>query len=137
MIVLGLKCFSHDTGAAILSDHGDELKVVAITEARLNRRKHSFAYPLMSIAYCLEGIGLDNLADVDLICMDRHMETWPDKNSQFGYERALNRYHPRYDDNYRWNFLIEQSINFDSTTPLDNLLYRKFISIKLKHLNYV
>jgi carbamoyltransferase len=115
MIVLGLKCFSHDTGAAILSDHGDELKVVAITEARLNRRKHSFAYPLMSIAYCLEGIGLDNLADVDLICMDRHIETWPDKNSQFGYRRALNRYHPRYDDNYRWNFLIEQSINFDST----------------------
>ena len=84
MIVLGLKCFSHDTGAAILSDHEGKLKVVAISEARLNRRKHSFAYPLMSIAYCLASLGLDSLDDVDLICIDRHMEIWPDRNSQFG-----------------------------------------------------
>ena len=115
MIVLGLKCSSHDTGAAILSDHEGDLKVIAIAEARLNRRKHSFAYPLMSIAYCLEGMGLSSLNDVDLICIDRHMEMWPDKNSQFGYERALKRYLPRYDDNYRWNYLIEQSINFDKS----------------------
>ena len=115
MIVLGLKCYSHDTGAAILSDHEDNLKVIAITEARLNRRKHSFAYPLMSIAYCLKGLGLSSLDDVDLICIDRHMEIWPDDNSQFGYQRALKRYQPRYDDNHRWNFLIEQSIKFNPT----------------------
>ena len=115
MIVLGLKCFSHDTGAAILSDHEGKLKVVAISEARLNRRKHSFAYPLMSIAYCLASLGLDSLDDVDLICIDRHMEIWPDRNSQFGYQNALKRYQPRYDDNHRWNYLIEQSIKFDQS----------------------
>ena len=115
MIVLGLKCFSHDTGAAILSDHEGTLKVIGISEARLNRRKHSFAYPLMSIAYCLAGLGLDNLDDVDLICIDRHMEKWPNKNSQVGYNKALKRYQPRYDDNHRWNYLIEQSIKFDQS----------------------
>jgi len=43
MIVLGLKCYSQDTGATIISDQGGSLKIYAITEARLNRRKHSFA----------------------------------------------------------------------------------------------
>jgi carbamoyltransferase len=113
MIVLGLKCYSHDTGAAIVSDQGGTLKIHAIAEARLNRRKHSFAYPLLSIAYCLASLGLDSLDDVDLICIDRHMETWPEKGSQFGYQNALKRHHPRYDDNHRWSYLIEQSINFD------------------------
>ncbi len=115
MIVLGLKCFSHDTGAAILSDHEGKIEIFAISEARLNRRKHSFAYPLMSIAHCLASLGLDSLDDVDLICLDRHMEIWPDKTSQFGYQKALMRYHPRYDDNHRWNYLIEQSIKFDQS----------------------
>ena len=115
MIVLGLKCYSHATGAAILSDHEGSLKVVAIAEARLNRRKHSFSYPLMSIAYCLAGLGLNTLDEVDLICIDRHMEEWPDKDSQFGYNKALKRYHPRYDDNHRWNYLIEQSIKLDQS----------------------
>ena len=113
MIILGLKCYSHDTGAAILSDHGGKLKVNAISEARLNRRKHSFSYPLMSISYCLSSLGLSNLDDVDLICIDRHMEKWPERNSQFGYQNALKRYLPRYDDNHRWNYLIEQTIKFD------------------------
>ena len=85
MIVLGLKCYSHDTGAAIISDQGGSKKIYATAEARLNRRKHSFAYPLMLIAYCLGALGLDSLDDVDLICNDRHMETWPEKDSQFGY----------------------------------------------------
>ena len=113
MIVLGLKCYSHDTGAAIVSDQDGSLKIHAITEARLNRRKHSFAYPLMSIAYCLSSLGLESLEDVDLICIDRHMGTWPKKGSQFGYQNALRRHHPRYDDNHRWNYLAEQSIQFD------------------------
>ena len=113
MIVLGLKCYSHDTGAAIISDQNGSLKISAIAESRLNRRKHSFAYPLMSIDYCLSSIGIDNLADVDLICIDKHMEKWPQKRSQYSRENVVKRYQPRYDDNHRWNFLIEQSINFD------------------------
>ena len=73
MIVLGLKCFSHDTGAAIVTDRAGTLEITAISEARLNRRKHSFTYPLMSIAYCLEALGLERLDEVDAICTDRHM----------------------------------------------------------------
>ena len=113
MIVLGLKCYSHDTGAAILSDRAGSLQIIAISEARLNRRKHSFTYPLMSIAYCLDSLGLASLDQVDLICIDRHMEEWPERGSQFGYANALARHHPRYDDNHRWNYLVEQTIKLD------------------------
>ena len=95
MIVLGLKCYSHDTGAAIISDQNGSLKISAIAESRLNRRKHSFAYPLMSIDYCLSSIGIDNLADVDLICIDKHMEKWPQKRSQYSRENVVKRYQPR------------------------------------------
>jgi carbamoyltransferase len=112
MIVLGIKCFSHDTGAAILADDGGELRLHAVSEARLNRRKHSFAYPLMSVAYCLDALGLRNLGDVDAICIDRHMEIWPEADSQFGYARALRRHHPRYDDVFRWSYLIEQTMRW-------------------------
>jgi carbamoyltransferase len=115
MIVLGLKCHSHDTGAAIVSDSGGGLAVHAISEARLNRRKHSFTYPLMSIAYCLAALGLERLDQVDLVCIDKHMERWPDSNSQHGFDNALRRYQPRYDDNHRWNYLVEQSLDFSGT----------------------
>jgi carbamoyltransferase len=113
MIVLGLKCFSHDTGAAIVGETNGRLAVHAISEARLNRRKHSFAYPLMSIAYCLEAFGLKSLDEVDLVCIDRHMELWPEPRSQYGYAAARARRHPRYDDNHRWNYLIEQTLQLD------------------------
>ena len=113
MIVLGLKCFSHDTGAAIIGESNAGLVVHAISEARLNRRKHSFAYPLMSIAYCLDSLGLKSLDEVDLVCIDRHMEIWPEARSQFGYAAAAARRHPRYDDNHRWNYLIEQTLKVD------------------------
>lgn len=113
MIVLGLKCFSHDTGAAIIGESAGGLVVHAISEARLNRRKHSFAYPLMSIAYCLDAFGLKSLDEVDFVCIDRHMEIWPEARSQFGYAAAAARRHPRYDDNHRWNYLIEQTLKLD------------------------
>ena len=118
MIVLGLKCYSHDTGAAIVSDESGELVIHAISEARLNRRKHSFTYPLMAIDYCLKAHGLESLNDVDLICIDRHMAIWPEQGSQFGYQNALRRHHPRYDDNHRWNYLAEQSIRIDRSKVL-------------------
>lgn len=113
MIVLGLKCYSHDTGAAILSDQSGSLVLHAISESRLNRRKHSFTYPLMSIAYCLNAMGLETLDQVDLICIDRHMETWPEPGSQFGFQNAVKRHLPRYDDNHRWNYLVEQTLRMD------------------------
>ena len=115
MIVLGLKCHSHDTGAAIVSDSGGGLAVHAISEARLNRRKHSFTYPLMSIAYCLAALGLERLDQVDLVCIDKHMERWPDSNSQHGFDNALRRYQRGYDDNHRWNYVVEHRLDFSGT----------------------
>ena len=94
MIILGLKCYSHDTGAAIVSDESGSLVLHAISEARLNRRKHSFTYPLMSIAYCLNALGLEHLDQVDRICIDRHMEIWPEQGSQFGFQNAMKRHLP-------------------------------------------
>lgn len=72
MIVLGVKAIGHDTGAAIVADDGGDLKIVAIAEARLNRVKHSYRYPLLSIAYCLDAFGLKSLDDVDIVAFDWH-----------------------------------------------------------------
>ena len=36
MIVMGIKAFGHDTGAAIVADNGSQLEIVAIAEAKLN-----------------------------------------------------------------------------------------------------
>ena len=41
------------------------------------------------------------------------MEIWPEARSQFGYAAAAARRHPRYDDNHRWNYLIEQTLKLD------------------------
>ena len=63
----------------------------------------------MSIAYCLNALGLEHLDQVDRICIDRHMEIWPERGSQFGFQNAMKRHLPRYDDNHRWNYLVEQT----------------------------
>ena len=67
MNVLGLKVNYHDTGAALISKG----RVVAISEERLNRVKHSLdMFPTLSIDYCLETLGI-KAEDVDLIVMDQ------------------------------------------------------------------
>ena len=73
MIVMGVKAFGHDTGAAIVADNGSQLEIVAIAEARLNRIKHSWRYPFLSIDYCLSALGLKNLTEVDAIYFDWHV----------------------------------------------------------------
>ena len=72
MIVLGLKCSGHDTGAAMVVDDGTELHLRAISEARLDRVKNSRRFPFLSIQYLLDSFGLASLDEVDLICMDAH-----------------------------------------------------------------
>jgi carbamoyltransferase len=72
MIVMGVKAIGHDTGAAIVGDDGAQLRIVAISEARLNRVKHSYRYPLRSIEYCLSAFGLKTLDDVDVVAFDWH-----------------------------------------------------------------
>ncbi len=66
MNILGLKTTFHDTGAALLSND----KVVAISEERLDRIKHSKKFPKLSIKYCLDALGLKE-EDIDLIMIDQ------------------------------------------------------------------
>ncbi|HEY4479199.1 MAG TPA: carbamoyltransferase C-terminal domain-containing protein [Candidatus Paceibacterota bacterium] len=65
--VLGIKMIGHDTGAAVISNG----RVIAISEERLNRIKHSLnMFPHKSIAYCLEALSLKP-EDIHLILIDR------------------------------------------------------------------
>lgn len=61
MHVLGISCYYHDAGAALLSD-GD--LVAAAEEERFNRQKHYNGFPACAVRYCLEEAGL-RIEDVD------------------------------------------------------------------------
>ncbi|MDB5810209.1 MAG: carbamoyltransferase [Betaproteobacteria bacterium] len=112
MNILGIKCSGHDTGAALITDRSGRLEISAISEARLNRRKHSYTYPLLSIQYVMARFGIESLEELDLICIDKHGELWPQRGSQFGRLAAKNRRTNEYDFDARFNYLIEQSIRF-------------------------
>jgi carbamoyltransferase len=77
MLVMGIKPWGHDTGAAIVADDGTSVRSVAVSEARLNRTKHSGMFPLLSIRYCLDALGLADLDDLDLVVLDRLHEDQP------------------------------------------------------------
>ncbi len=66
MRVLGIHAFIHDSGACLVSD-GD---VIAISEERLDRVKHSAAFPRLSVRYVLKEFGLKDINIVDLIVYD-------------------------------------------------------------------
>jgi len=61
--ILGLHTFGHDTGAAVISGG----RLLAIGEERLDRAKHSGAFPHKSIRYLLDASGLKGIEDVELI----------------------------------------------------------------------
>lgn len=133
MKVLGIKCSGHDTGAACLSDDSGELKVSAISEARLNRRKHSYAYPLLSIDYVLRNSGIQSMDELDLICIDRHGFPWPQDVSQFGRHAARHSSLNKGDFDARFNYLIEQCIRF----PRDRVVYVSHIDAHAASAYYV
>src|SRR3989338_10711780 len=67
--ILGLKITHHDTGAALIAD----TRIIAISEERLNRIKHSRnMFPELSINYCLKAAGI-NPKDVNHIFIDQLM----------------------------------------------------------------
>ena len=108
MIVLGIKCIGHDTGAAIVGEKDGKLVTYAIAEARLNRYKHSYQFPLLSIQYCLEAFGLTSLDQVDFIGMDVHVD-------QMSQPQVILNKNPEdyaFDQNDRRNFSLFHSLNY-------------------------
>ncbi len=63
MNILGIHTFGHDTGAALISGG----RLLAISEERLNRQKHSGSFPHISVQYLLKAASLNNISDIDLI----------------------------------------------------------------------
>jgi carbamoyltransferase len=66
MTVLGIHAFIHDSGACIVRDG----RVSAISEERLDRRKHSDAFPRLSVAYVLKELGIGDINEVGLVVYD-------------------------------------------------------------------
>ena len=76
MNILGIHTFGHDTGAALIS----EGCLLAIGEERLNRIKHSGAFPHKSIRYLLDAANLKGVGDIDLIVgITRTGKDWKNK----------------------------------------------------------
>ncbi|MGB0715119.1 MAG: carbamoyltransferase [Phycisphaerae bacterium] len=84
-MVLGISCYYHDAGAALVRD--GQL-IAAAEEERFNRKKHHNGFPQQAIQYCLAEAGID-IHQVDhitfyekpLVKFDRILETilayWP------------------------------------------------------------
>ncbi len=85
MIVLGISCYYHDSGAALVRDG----KLIAAgEEERFNRKKHDSDFPKMAVEYCLKeaGITIDQVDYIGfyekpLVKFNRILEsilaTWP------------------------------------------------------------
>ena len=54
--ILGINCFSHDTAACLVVDG---IPVAFVEEERLNRDKHTKAFPDLAIRWCLDQAGLE------------------------------------------------------------------------------
>jgi carbamoyltransferase len=61
--ILGINCFAHDTAAALLRDG---IPVAFIEEERINREKHTKAFPDGAVEFCLRTAGV-SLHDVDVV----------------------------------------------------------------------
>lgn len=84
MNVLGIKFIGHDVGAALISQG----KIVAISEERLNRIKHSRnIFPEKSVEYCLEALNL-KYSDISLVVTD---SVWFLPNQRRGYEETVEK----------------------------------------------
>lgn len=108
MYAMGIKCSGHDTGAALIFDNGKKLSVVAISEERLNRKKHTYSFPLRSIKYCLDHFGLKSLSSIDVIGVDNHT------GDIFSDEFNINYKLPGTDFKPEENFSIFKSLNIDN-----------------------
>lgn len=60
----------HDTGAAILYEKDNEIKIVSISQERIDRVKNSRACPMDAINYCMKEAGINSFDEIDLIVSD-------------------------------------------------------------------
>ena len=85
MIVLGISCYYHDSGAALVRDGR---LIAAAEEERFSRRKHDNGFPRLAVEYCLReaGITIDQVDHIGfyekpLVKFNRILETildrWP------------------------------------------------------------
>jgi len=92
--VLGVPNFANyeATAALIRVPHdGGAIEYVSIGEDRLARIKHTYAFPLRGIHYCLQAFGLESLDEVDCICTDyARLPRW--LNSGPGYRKLEHDY---------------------------------------------
>jgi carbamoyltransferase len=63
MNILGISCFFHDAGAALLQDG---VLTAAAEEERFSRKKHDYAFPTSAIDFCLRAGGIRG-EDLDLV----------------------------------------------------------------------
>jgi carbamoyltransferase len=92
--VLGVPNFANYEASASLirvPRHGGDVAYVSIAEDRLTRTKHTYAFPLRGIQYCLDVFGLESLEQVDFICTDyARLPRW--MNSGPGYRKLEHDY---------------------------------------------
>ena len=56
MNVLGISCYYHDSGAALVCDGK---LIAAAEEERFTRKKHDNSFPARTIEYCLREAGME------------------------------------------------------------------------------
>jgi carbamoyltransferase len=92
--VLGVPNFANYEASASLirvPRAGGEIAYVSIGEDRLTRTKHTYAFPLRGIQYCLDAFGLESLEQIDFIYTDyARLPRW--LNSGPGYRKLEHDY---------------------------------------------
>ena len=92
--VLGVPNFANYEASASLirvPRGGGDIAYVSIGEDRLTRTKHTYAFPLRGIQYCLEAFGLESLEQIDFIYTDyARLPRW--MNSGPGYRKLEHDY---------------------------------------------
>ncbi len=107
MLVLGVKYWQHDTGAAIVCERNGRLEVVAICEARLNRYKNSHRFPFLAIQYCLDAVGAE-MKDVDVLALESFTYKWP-RTQKTQVPLNINGGKSLFDADHEHTLLSEQS----------------------------
>jgi carbamoyltransferase len=109
MKVLGLSCFYHDSGAALV----DDFKILAAAqEERFSRKKHDSGFPTQAVKFCLKHANLQ-LTEVDAIAfyenpslkLDRIIKTQL-AIAPFGYESFVKIFSGLFEGKYN----VEQKI---------------------------